>query len=85
LFNINYKSYIKFFDKSLLNNKEILSILLKKDSEIFRNNFEIKDLVYKLLKKDYSKNKNLAFLVLNNFIKNNSSIDEVKAFIKDIS
>jgi hypothetical protein len=85
LFNINYKSYIKFFDKSLLNNKEILSILLKKDSEIFRNNFEIKDLVYKLLKKDYSKNKNIVFLVLNNFIKNNSSIDEVKAFIEDIS
>ena len=63
LLSLNSDNYINYFDKAIFENNEILEILLKKDIKIFNNNINLRTSIFKLLKKDYSKNKNLAFLL----------------------
>jgi len=84
LFKINSKKYINNFDKSIFQNSNILEIILKSDKNFYLKS-DINKIINLKLQKDYSRNKKIWFLVLNNFVKSWTSILEVQNFIKNIA
>jgi len=88
----NKKSFSDFINnilnwtnKKVLEKNEVLELLLEFKPEIFKTNILIKNIIYSKLEKDFWKNKNLAFLVLKNFIKSWEKLSDINFFIKNVS
>jgi len=72
-------------NKKIFNNNENLELLLNYKPNIFSDNYKIKLIIKEKLKKDFNKNKNLAFFVLKNYIKSDVKKEEIDNFISEIA
>jgi len=71
--------------KDIFDKNEILELILNYKPDILENHFKIRKILEIKLQKDFNKNKNLAFLVLKNYIKNWESLENINNFINKIS
>ncbi len=84
LFWIDAFEYYSLFNKSVFNNKNVLSTALNNDIDIFKiSSFALP--IRTLLMNDFQANKSLADIILKSYVKSNKNISDIEVFISQIA